>query len=316
MATSSYIDSLIAQAEQADAAQDSPGVLAACNAILETDPDNDAAWYWLAIHSGWDAKSYETNMDDALAAIRQYLSLLPESQRFEAASQIYFARKQQISGRVESAMLMPSITSSKHVHEAMMDWKRYLAEIPNLSPSVIEGEATLCDNLCLRSKMAIMPGERMIYTAYASFNGKVPYGEEFRSVLEARKAEESQLRWMESVQETLSNLEARYQALMASSISQEEEIAFLTEALAILDNERKKVLGLSDKSFHENHRAELQGYLQSLKPYKLLKRKEVQDQIGAIDQKLAQIDESIQVVLEPIDTQIQRYQLRLQSLQS
>ena len=80
----------------------------------------------------------------------------------------------------------------KQLHGTMGEWQRLLVEIPYLTVNLLESEVELVDNLCKRSKLGMMPAERLVYTAYASLNKKESYGETFRKALAGRLSKEQE----------------------------------------------------------------------------------------------------------------------------
>lgn len=308
------VGALLAQAREAYEADDSAAVSQLCDQVLAADPENPGAWSLLARFGGWDSKMLDFDLDLALKAAYRALNLVPDERRYEEASDIYAARKRQISARLEAALLMPSYTGAKEVHAIMMDWERLLRELPDLSPELIESEVTLCTNLCLRSKMGIMPSDRLVYTAYASFNGKEPYGETFRRALAARIGErdkqdaEAAAAAQKRAEEKLSSYEERR---ASGDLTADAEKSLIKNDIAELIRDKNDVEGRSGKRAFLDQMAELKRQRAALKPYKFFQKKEIDQQIAALETKVAQIDEQVARESAALQAQIEVFQARL-----
>lgn len=293
---------------------DSTTVTECCNKVLAIDPENEEAWKLLALFGGWDAKLYDFDTGYILRTINHALGLTPENEKYDVAADIYTARKRQISLRLEAAIMMPSYQGAKQTHAVMMDWKRLLAEIPYLTPGLIESEVTLCSNICTRSKMGIMPNDRLVYTAYATFNNKEPYGETFRKVLASRAEKEMQreANTLVSAKKEVEDRLAKYRAQVeAGDISAEEEKTLLEEEASALRDRLSNVVGMSNRKLYQQQYEELQNQLANLKPYKFFKRNEINDQLKAVREKLDQIDAQIEAAKSKIQPQIDAIEERI-----
>ena len=304
----------INQALDAYKDDDSTTVTECCNKVLAIDPENEEAWKLLALFGGWDAKLYDFDTGYILRTINHALGLTPENEKYDVAADIYTARKRQISLRLEAAIMMPSYQGAKQTHAVMMDWKRLLAEIPYLTPGLIESEVTLCSNICTRSKMGIMPNDRLVYTAYATFNNKEPYGETFRKVLASRAEKEMQreANTLVSAKKEVEDRLAKYRAQVESGdISAEEEKTLLEEEASALRDRLSNVVGMSNRKLYQQQYEELQSQLANLKPYKFFKRNEINDQLKAVREKLDQIDAQIEAAKSKIQPQIDAIEERI-----
>ena len=285
-----------------------------CRAVVEVDPNNAEAWELLAKFGGWDSKMYTFDIDFAIDSAKHALALAPENGRYDLASEIYAARKKQIAHVLESEMMMPSYTAAKQLHGTMAEWQRLLMEIPYLSVSLIEGEISLVENLCLRSKMGIMPGDRLVYTAYASLNGKETYGETFRKGLAVRM-DQTREEQAQQVNDLINRAQARQEEIeaqiAAGKISKEEERSALQETLALLESAIAGIKDQSNKVIYEQQLAELDQQLAKLKPMKFFKRQELNNQIAATKEKIEQIDEALAETIAPLEAQIEDLQARI-----
>lgn len=311
------VEELLATAREAYEADNSTTVTESCRAVLELDPDNAEAWVLLAKFGGWDSRQYLLDLDFAIESANHALDLLPESARIDTASDIYNARKRQIAHQLEAEMMMPSYTGAKQLHATMQDWLRLLDELPDLNADLIEGEITVCENLCLRSKLGIMPGDRLVYTAYSSLNGKETYGEMFRRKLESRLSgtrEEQKQRVeaaMKLVEETRAALDARAES---GEVNSDEEKSLLEDELAALQAQRETLVGFSDRAQYEQQLRELERQLAALKPMKFLKRQELGRRIELVKQHIAEVDENIVATTRPLDELIERIERRMAEL--
>ena len=308
------IEEQLARAQKAYEEDDSATVTALCRSVIDTEPQNPRAWELLAKFGGWDSKMYTFDIDFAIDSAKHALALAPENGRYDMASGIYAARKKQIAHILESEMMMPSYTAAKQLHGTMAKWQRLLMEIPFLSVSLIEGEISLVENLCLRSKMGIMPGDRLVYTAYASLNGKEAYGETFRKALSTRmaKAREEQARQVDGL---IARAEARQREIQeqvaAGSISQDEEESALRDVLALLESAVAGIKDQSNEVIYRQQLEELEQKLAELKPLKIFKRQELCNQITATKEKIAQVDAELAQTIAPLEAQMRTLRARL-----
>ena len=311
---SGTIEAQLARAREAYENDDSKTVSDLCRAVVEVDPNNAEAWELLAKFGGWDSKMYTFDIDFAIDSAKHALALAPENGRYDLASEIYAARKKQIAHVLESEMMMPSYTAAKQLHGTMAEWQRLLMEIPYLSVSLIEGEISLVENLCLRSKMGIMPGDRLVYTAYASLNGKETYGETFRKGLAVRM-DQTREEQAQQVNDLINRAQARQEEIeaqiAAGKISKEEERSALQETLALLESAIAGIKDQSNKVIYEQQLAELDQQLAKLKPMKFFKRQELNNQIAATKEKIEQIDEALAETIAPLEAQIEDLQARI-----
>lgn len=308
---------LIKKANEAYEADDSKTVIDLCNKVLEDDPENAEAWELLGKFGGWDSKLYNFDIDYILRTIKHAIGLVPDEQKYDLAADIYTARKRQISLRMEECMMMPSYQGTKQLHQVMMDWKRLLAEIPYLTPGLIESEVTLCSNICTRSKMGVMPGDRVVYSAYATFNHKEPYGETFRKALASRaeKEMEREAGKLASAKKELEERLAKYRAQVeAGEITADQEKAFLRDEAEALRKQLADVVGRSNEKLYKQQYEELQNQLVTLKPYKFFKRAEVTEQLKAVEEKLDQIKTQVETAKAKIQPQIDAIEARIAEL--
>ena len=299
------------QAQAAYEADDSKTVADLCRKVVDADPDNAEAWDLLAKFGGWDSKLYNFDIDFAIESAEHALSLIPENQRYDAAAEIYTARKRQIAYILESEMMMPSYTAAKQLHGTMGEWQRLLMEIPYLTASLIEAEVELVNNLCVRSKIGIMPAERLVYTAYASLNGKESYGETFRKAL-AKRLEREREAQGERIGQMIKRAEERnaeLDTLASEGATPPAELrALCEEELAVLDHDIAAIADMSNKALYEQQLEELERQLAAVKPIKIFKRQELTSRIAATKDKMAQVDAAFEEKVAPLRAHVQAIQ--------
>lgn len=292
----------LADAWAALEADDSATLTQRCQRALEIQENNPEAWLLLAKLGGWDSKMHVMDLDFVVDSAKHALELLPESQRFEAANDIYTARKKQIAALLEDEMMMPSWTGAKQLHQTMQDWLRILEETPYLSHDLLEGEITLVENLCQRSKMGIMPADRQVYVAYASLNGKVSYGQMFREALAARLAREEALQDAHR-QEVLEELAHRRASYAEWAVSEDASNAARRERLeaelAQVEGEIENIVGQSGRSLLESQLAEMEKQKAKLGRFKVFHRRETDGQIAVVQAKLAKVDAELESATAP-----------------
>lgn len=313
------ITELIDKAQKAYEADDSKTVAECCDEILKIDSENFDAWELLAKFGAWDSKMLEMDVLQAVAAAKRATELAPEGVRYDLGSKIYTARKKQIAAQLESSLMMPSYQGAKKVHAIMHDWEQLLVKLPYLTPSLIEGEINLCTNLCKRSKMGIMPADRLVYTAYATFNKKENYGDTFRKALMSRIEGEAQQTAgeLESARKEIEDNLAQYkQRRESGELSPAEEKALLEKDLANITISINNLVGMSNRSLYADQLEEMKKQLAKLKPYKLVKRQEMNRQIAAVENKIAEIDSQLEINTASLKAQADLLQQRLTEIEA
>ncbi|MDO4400007.1 MAG: hypothetical protein Q4D27_03540 [Coriobacteriia bacterium] len=291
-------------AREAYEAQDSNRLTECCKRALELQENNAEAWELLACFGGWDAKMHVLDVDFAIESATHALGLASEGKRHEVATEIYGARKKQIALCLEDDMMMPSYMGAKQLHKTMGDWQRMLVEIPYLSRDLLEDELNLVDNLCLRSKLGIMPGDRLVYTAYATLNDKVPYGDTFRKALAPRLTQVSEQEAARRA-ESLERIEAwreRYREwVVQDAPTAEERKARLQEELNVLQAEVDELVGQSGRGLLLQQIEELEQRKTRIGKFKVFQRREVDAQIAAAKAKLEQIEAALVPARAPLE---------------
>lgn len=294
-------------AREAYEAQDSVRLTECCKRALELQENNAEAWELLACFGGWDAKMHVLDVDFAVESAAHALGLAPEGRRYEMASEIYGARKKQIASCLEDDMMMPSYMGAKQLHKTMGDWQRLLAEIPYLSRDLLDDELNLVDNLCLRSKLGIMPGDRLVYTAYATLNNKVPYGDTFRKALAPRLTQVSEreaARRAETLERIAAWREDYREWVNQGNPTVEERAARLQEQLGALQAEVDELVGQSGRGLLLQQIDELERQKARIGKFKVFQRREADAQIAAARAKLEQMDGALIPARAPLEEAI------------
>ncbi len=283
----------------------------ACLSAVELEPENAAAWQLLARYGGWDSRQAELDVSFVLDAAKKAVKLTPEGQRSEEAAAEYTERKKQISEELEAIMMMPSYMGAKKLHAFMMDWLRLLKGFPELPPAVIEGEVTLVGNICQRSRLAVMPNDRLVYTAYATFNKKEPYGETFKRELQARVDVERARKEHE-----LGAVRERVAAHLEKPgmLSAKAELERLRADKLALQDAKASIVGLSGIKGYEDELAQVQAKLQAMNVLKLFKKRELQERMAGLSERIAQLNAENEERMASMDAMLAKVDKRIGEL--
>ncbi|MDO5118010.1 MAG: hypothetical protein Q4D34_05940, partial [Eggerthellaceae bacterium] len=204
---------------------------------------------------------------------------------------------------LESEMMMPSYTAAKQLHGTMAEWQRLLMEIPYLTTDLLESEVELVNNLCIRSKIGILPAERLVYTAYASLNGKESYGETFRKALAGRLEREQEMQGarIEQMLEEAAERNAGLEKLASeATVTPAELKPLLEEELERLERDIATIADLSNKTLYGQQLEELERQLAAVKPMKIFRRQELSRRIADAKEKIAQTDADFEEKVAPL----------------
>lgn len=295
---------LLEKANAAYEGKQSKEVQSLCDQILAIEPENPQAWLLLAKYGAWDSKMYDYDADKIIEYARHSINQTEDALKPEVASEIYVARKHQIALLLEADMMLPSYTGAKKLQTTMFYWQRLLTDIPSLPLDLIEAELTLCDNLCLRSKMSVMPGDRLVYTAYTTLNKKVPYGDAFRKALEPRlkaEAQHNEQRRVAIAKESLELIPEVRARLEEYKATKAPELKELLQADKVkLEAAINEIEALSNLKMYEAQIDELQRKLKELKITKIFKIRDLNTRISENATKILEITEQISPVVDPI----------------
>lgn len=251
----------------------------------------------------WDPKLFTLDVPAAIAAAHLVCSQIEETEWFQVGTDIYMERKKQIAHQLEAALMMPSYTGAKQLHEVMQAWLAFLMELPCLNASLIESEIILCTNLCTRSKMGFMPNDRLVYTAYTTLNNKESYGDMFKRLLQPRlEQQKSYERHLQEEAQTHSELLLdTVSSQHHSSQKQAEQNVYYH---ALLENDIAKLVNVTNRNYYQQQINELTEQFEKLKPYKIKQRRTITTRIDALEKKIYEIDEKLAPLLSPLYQQL------------
>lgn len=251
----------------------------------------------------WDPKLFTLDVPAAIAAAHFACSQIGETEWFQVGTDIYMERKKQIAHQLEAALMMPSYTGAKQLHEVMQAWLAFLMELPCLNASLIESEIILCTNLCTRSKMGFMPNDRLVYTAYTTLNNKESYGDLFKRLLQPRleqqKSYESHLQ-----EEARAHIELLLDTALSQHLSPQEKAEQDAYYHTLLERDIAKLVNVTNKNYYQQQINELIEQFEKLKPYKIKQRRTVTTRIDALEKKIREIDEKLAPLLSPLYQQL------------
>ena len=178
------VDNYLSMAVASYDGQDAAGVVNYCDKALELDPKNSKAWVLKAKSACWNSTLSNIKLPQSVAAAKKALDLAADEDKEKIADDIYKELKDNVNALLDLAYQMPSIGSqAEYVHKVMMQWGETLAGVPYISQKMIEEELNDCREACKNSKKAFMPGKRILYSAYFSFNHNESYDVTFQKLL-------------------------------------------------------------------------------------------------------------------------------------
>lgn len=251
----------------------------------------------------WDPKLFTLDVPAAIAAAHLVCSQIEEAEWFQVGTDIYMERKKQIAHQLEAALMMPSYTGAKQLHEVMQAWLAFLMELPCLNASLIESEIILCTNLCTRSKMGFMPNDRLVYTAYTTLNNKESYGDMFKRLLQPRlEQQKSYERHLQ--EEARAHIELLLDTALSQHLSPQEKAEQDAYYHTLLERDIAKLVNVTNKNYYQQQINELIEQFEKLKPYKIKQRRTVTTRIDALEKKIREIDEKLALLLSPLYQQL------------
>lgn len=251
----------------------------------------------------WDPKLFTLDVPAAIAAAHLVCSQIEEAEWFQVGTDIYMERKKQIAHQLEAALMMPSYTGAKQLHEVMQAWLAFLMELPCLNASLIESEIILCTNLCTRSKMGFMPNDRLVYTAYTTLNNKESYGDMFKRLLQPRlEQQKSYERHLQ--EEARAHIELLLDTALSQHLSPQEKAEQDAYYHTLLERDIAKLVNVTNKNYYQQQINELIEQFEKLKPYKIKQRRTVTTRIDALEKKIREIDEKLAPLLSPLYQQL------------
>lgn len=251
----------------------------------------------------WDPKLFTLDVPAAITAAHFACSQIEETEWSQVGTDIYMERKKQIAHQLEAALMMPSYTGAKQLHEVMQAWLAFLMELPCLNASLIESEIILCTNLCTRSKMGFMPNDRLVYTAYTTLNNKESYGDMFKRLLQPRlEQQKSYERHLQ--EEARAHIELLLDTALSQHLSPQEKAEQDAYYHTLLERDIAKLVNVTNKNYYQQQINELIEQFEKLKPYKIKQRRTVTTRIDALEKKIREIDEKLAPLLSPLYQQL------------
>lgn len=279
--------------------------------------------------AGWDPELYTLDKNHVLEALSSLMAATPEHYRYHLASEIYLARKQQLSLIIDSLLVMPSRSNAKQLHETMLLWLSFLVDIPYLNARLLEDEIAVCENLCNRSRMGISPGARLVYTAYQTFNNKESYGSSFRKALQKRlenqKSHEEHA--LSIAIERAQQRKALYQQLgiqpeVAFDHQEEatsptkDQLDSLKACLYQTKKDIEKIEGFSGKDLYRGQLSNLLRQLSNCKPYKIAQKREIRGRIKALESDIDSIAEKYAPTITPLQNEREWLEIYIKGIES
>lgn len=255
----------------------------------------------------WDPKLFTLDVPAAITAAHFACSQIEETKWFQVGTDIYMERKKQIAHQLEAALMMPSYTGAKQLHEVMQAWLAFLMELPCLNASLIESEIILCTNLCTRSKMGFMPNDRLVYTAYTTLNNKESYGDMFKRLLQPRlEQQKSYERHLQ--EEARAHIELLLDMALSQHLSPQEKAEQDAYYHTLLERDIAKLVNVTNKNYYQQQINELIEQFEKLKPYKIKQRRTITTRIDVLEKKIHEIDEKLIPLLNPLYQQLAQLQ--------
>ena len=297
--------------------EDIEGVVSYCDRILEIDRDNYEAWILKAKAAGWGSTLKDIKVPQALTAAKRAVNLAPESQKYEVASEVYYAIKAQIVALLVIAQRMPGTTGCEYILKVMQQWQSILVGIPFLSKSLMEKEINDCQELCENSKNAFAPSARVIYSAYFAYNHNVSFDKMFRDAL-VDKIKLEETREAELKAKAKAEAEARkvsyWNTHAAEKNALETEKAELTEKM---NNLTTQIEMLPENNMVEQFESQIEALKKekdSLGIFKGKEKKALQEQIDRLNDCLAAANTEKKNAVAPLKAEIDKLNKRYKEI--
>lgn len=313
------INNYLEMAKTALDGEDIEGVVSYCDRILEIDRDNYEAWILKAKAAGWGSTLKDIKVPQALTAAKRAVNLAPDSQKYEVASEVYYAIKAQVVGLLVIAQRMPGTSGCEYILKVMQQWQSVLVGIPYLSKNLMEKEIKDCQQLCENSKSAFAPSARLIYSTYFAFNHNVSFDKTFRDALADKiKLEESR----EAEFKAKAEAEAEARKISYWNTHAAEKTAFETEKVALaerVDTLTKELEVLPENSTVkqlESQIATLKKEKDSLGLFKGKEKKAIQEQIDSLNGRLTTANTAKNNAVAPIQAEIDNLNKRIKEIET
>ena len=240
--------------------------------------------------AGWNEQRCKHDVNAVITSAHALIDGLAWHERYAVAACIYTARKKQLTNAIEAALMTPSYMGSKALHAVFQDWSRMLNGLPCLGSRLLKGEVRLVSNLCKRSKASIMPGDRLIYTAYTTLNQKEDYGTTFARLLGPRIAFERQreIDLLRCVNHDLEDLKDT--SVLANQPLKER-----------LEQERSALLGITGAEQWIAEMGELEELLRTRKPHQLSHKRKINKRLASLRERLSMLDDDTKYAIQQLD---------------
>ena len=297
--------------------EDIEGTVSYCDRILEIDRDNYEAWILKAKAAGWGSSLKNIKVPQALTAAKRAVNLAPDSQKYDVASEVYYAIKAQIVGLLAIAQRMPGVSGCEYILKVMQQWQGVLVGIPFLSKKLMENEIKDCQTLCENSKKAFAGSARLIYSTYTVYNQNVSFDKTFKDALVDKiKLEES--REAEQKAKAEAEAEARktsyWDAHAAEKNAFENEKTELAEKIDKLTKDLEVLPENGTIKELENQIATLKKEKDALGLFKGKEKKALQEQIESLNGRLATVHTAKNNAVAPIQAEIDKLNKRIREI--
>lgn len=311
------INNYLEMAKTALDGEDIEGVVSYCDRIFEIDRDNYEAWILKAKAAGWGSTLKDIKVPQALAAAKRAVNLTPDYQKYDVASEVYYAIKAQVVSLLVIAQRMPGTSGCEYVLRVMQQWQSVLVGIPFLSKDLMENEIKDCQQLCENSKSAFAPSARLIYATYSAYNNNVSFDKTFRDALADKiKLEES--REAEFKTKAEAEAEARkvsyWNAHAAEKSALESEKAGLQEQITSLHEEIRNIPGSAEKENIQGRINSLSAEKSSLGIFKGKEKKVIQEKIDEANLELKKVVDRMESAKKEIEKKIEPLQKRVNEI--
>lgn len=309
------INNYLEMAKTALDGEDIEGVVSYCDRILEIDRDNYEAWMLKAKAAGWGSSLENIKVPQALTAAKRAVNLAPDSQKYEVASEVYYVIKTQIVGLLAITTRMPGTSGCEYVYKVMQQWQSVLAGIPFLSKSLMENEIKECQQLCEDSKLAFMPANRLIFTAYVVYNHNVSFDKMFKDAL-ADKIKLEETREAEFKAKAEARKTSYWNTHVAEKNALENEKAELVEKIDKLTKELEVLPENSTVKQLENQIATLKKEKDALGLFKGKEKKALQEQIDSLNGRLTTANTAKNNAVAPIQAELDELNKRIKEIET
>lgn len=311
------ISNYLEMAKTAMDGEDIEGVVSYCDRILEVDRDNYEAWILKAKAAGWGSSLKNIKVPQALTAAKRAVNLAPDSQKYDVASEVYYAIKAQIVGLLAIAQRMPGVSGCEYIFKVMQQWQSVLVGIPYLSKKLMENEIKDCRQLCVDSKGAFAMSARLIYSTYTVYNNNVSFDKTFKDAL-ADKTKLEETREVEFKAKAEAEAEARkvsyWNAHAAEKNALENEKAALADRVDKLTQELVALPENSTIKQLENQIATLKKEKDTLGVFKVKEKKMLQERIDSLNSRLTTANTAKSNAITPIQMEISDLNKRIRDI--